>query len=267
MELASHLSDITDPHYNQCLNALVALGIHTQIGDGIKTFADTETTICMELFRVLPQNHQKAHNIMTSLASIVRDNAPDLSDSKLQECLKNNNIIVADVEKFWVNSIKDVIAQVDPEGAKNWELGKGDKNRQKKFRTFFGSDTFLKSYAKLQVIVHANKINVHLEDMEINEKAEQYLRAFKTPLQFMITILKKFANVRGYTLEHHKENRENNVWDYMIAFAIGSDHSIGKAKMFVVTEDKDIKKAAVETGCGQYVMKLNEYLNSLGTSL
>ena len=42
MELASHLAAITDPHYDDFLNALVSLGIQTQINDGIKIVADSE---------------------------------------------------------------------------------------------------------------------------------------------------------------------------------------------------------------------------------
>jgi hypothetical protein len=266
MELAAHLADGTDPHYDQCLNALVALGIHTQIDNGIKTFADSASTVCRELFGMVHPEHQKVHDRMTSLAAHVRDNAPDLSDSILHDNLIKICAIVEGIERWWIDRMKSVIAQYDPDGAKTWELGKGDKSHQKKLRLIFASEKYLQTYAAIHVIYYASMVNVHLENAALSEKTKQYLKAFGTPLRLMLKVWEKIATTGGYTLEHHKEKRGNYVWDFSIAYAVGMS-KLGNADMFVVTGDKQIKEAATEAGCGQRVMNLNEYLTSVGMSL
>jgi hypothetical protein len=265
MELAAHLADRTDPHYDQCLNALVALGIHTQINNGIKTFAESESTVCRELFGVMNPEHQKVHDIISSLAAHVRDNAPDLSDSRLHDNLLKISAIVEGIEGWWIDMMKSTIAKYDPDGAKTWELGKGDKSHQKKLRAIFASEKYLRAYAAIHVIHYASRVNVKLENVALSEKTKQYLKAFGTPLRLMLKVLEKIATAGGYTLEHHKENRGNYVWDFSIAYAVGTGRS-GNADMFVVTGDKRIKEAATETGCGQRVMNLDEYLVSVGMS-
>lgn len=267
MELVAHLVDMTDPYFCQCLNALVALGIHTQIDNGIKILADTETTICRELFQKIPPDHQKALDEINSLVAHIRENATNLSNQNLQESLKKISARVEAMERWWIDNMKSTITQYDPESAATWELGKGDKSHQKNLRKYFTSENFLQKYAAIHVIYYASRVNIELNETDLTEKTNQYLKAFGTPMRLMLKIYEKIASAGGYTLEHHKENRGNYVWDYMIAFAVGTEHSISKADVFVVTGDKKIKEAAVEAGCGDRVLKLDDYLASIGMSL
>jgi hypothetical protein len=264
MELASHLADTTDPHYDHCLNALVSLGVHTQINNGIKMIADSEATICKELFGKTPENHKNLHDVISSLTSYIRDDAPNISDLQAQSQLKAIHALVEGTEKAWIDGMKATIAIFDIDGAKKWELGKGDMQSQKKLRQLFTTDKFLDAYASAIVTIHANKVGVQLTNDDLLEKAKQLVNGFKPSIKLLITVWSKIATKGGYTLQHHKEKRSNYVWDFWIACVVGKDHFIGNAKVYLVTGDKRIKEAADETGCGGCVMDLNSYLTSIG---
>src|SRR5213592_4106379 len=57
-ELITHLADPADPARPDCLNAIVMLGGHAlspgASNVGISLFADSESTVCRELFRRIP---------------------------------------------------------------------------------------------------------------------------------------------------------------------------------------------------------------------
>ncbi len=264
MELATHLIDEKDPHYVHCLNALVALGIHTQMDNGIKMIADSESSVCRALFGKVHPDHKKAHDAMSSLTAYIRDYAPNISGPDVQNRLTSIRDIVEGMERFWIGNMKDVISQYDANGAKAWELGKGNKLIQKKLRTFFGSEQFLQKFVSVLIIYHANRVNIQLKKDALTEKTKYFIETFRTPLRLMIKIWEKIATVGGYTLEHPKEKRGNYIWDFSIAFAIGADHFIRNVEVFVVSNDKRIKEAAVEADCGNRVLKLDEYLALVG---
>ena len=264
MKLVAHLGDKTDPHYYNCLSALVSLGTHTWMNNGIRMIPDSTTTVCMELFGKVPAGHQQALDATSSLVGYIMDHALNIDDDSAQKQIKLFKHIIDKNEKLWVDTVKAGVEKCDPKGAKDWEIGKGDKLRQKKLRTLINSDNFLSYFAGLLLPLYANQVNVCLELHELSEKTEHFIKVFETPLHLITKIWTKVATCGGYTLQHPKEKRGNYLWDFSIAFAIGGKHSIGGTNLFLVTDDKRIKEAACETQCGDRVLKLSEYLDSIG---
>jgi len=275
MELISHLSDPTDPHFTNCMTSLCALARHTwNYGDsteasnnGINSLLDHEGTIARELIGVNPEQSIKQSKIISALAAHIYKNAPNITDKEALKQISMISTVVNDQESVWVQNMKSAIALYDPDGADEWTLGKDADKAQKKLRKYILSDDFRQTYARVIVENILKNYDQVVDAEKVKDMSRHIADQFEVPLRLISTVWSKIASKRGYTLEHHKEKRGNYIWDFAICFAIGKNHSIDSADMLVVTDDRRIREAAQETEIPERVMRLDEYLNFVGYSI
>ncbi|HJY63398.1 MAG TPA: hypothetical protein VJ455_04515, partial [Ignavibacteria bacterium] len=62
-------------------------------------------------------------------------------------------------------------------------------------------------------------------------------------------------------LDFTKNRNKNFFWDLDIAFLVGDNIYSKNEKIILVTNDRDILKAARETGCANSIMSLKDYNN------
>ena len=146
-ELVAHLADPSDPAYQHCLFALVALAEHTwspfRPNDGVCVFADSASVVCRELFRVVPSIGTENTQNLSKLAAYVKKHAPNLT---LPAALTNFKVFsakLAELEKQWLFDMQKILTDCDPEIARPWIGGKDDKDVRKKLRSYFGSQEYM----------------------------------------------------------------------------------------------------------------------------
>ena len=268
-ELITHLADLGDPARVHCLNALIFLGEHTlsptAANGGICLFADSESTVCRELFHRLPPGYEAGIQNLGSLVTYIVRNAPNLTDAVAVQNIKTIAAAMTAGEQAWLNQMKTVLAICDPNAARVVFGGRDDNEVLKKVRAFFGTEMFMEAWATWMVVTHAAKVN-HLINSpeELRQKTAVLRTEFSVPFQLMSALLKKLTTPQPPNLANPKKKRWNFVCDSMIAFSIGSSHEIAGAPMYLVTGDREISEAAKAAGCDDRVLTLDEYLKSVG---
>jgi hypothetical protein len=269
-ELVAHLADPADPALPHCLNAIIALAEHAlspiASDGGICVFADSESTICWELFRrELPENVAVNQNI-GSLVTYISKDAPDLTDSVAVQNIKTIAAAVESKEQAWLNQMKIVVGTYcGANVAKVVFGGRDDNEALRNARAFFDNDFFMETWASWLVATHATKANYTINSPEeFREKTTKLRKEFPVSFYLMSSLLKKLATPQPPNLDNPKRKRWNFVWDSMITFSIGPTHEIGGAPMYLVTGDREIFEAATAAGSGDRVLTLDNYLNSVG---
>jgi hypothetical protein len=224
-ELISHLADPSDPHFSNCLHGLVCLVEHTNappdVGGGIRLLADHESTVCQTLSERIPPEHENFSKVLCALAAHVAKRAPCSFDAEALGQIELISQTLEENERIWVNLMKGVLQKHGATGVAPWEFGSDVPETQRKIRAFFDSERFVELLAAAMVLVHVQIARIEISNEELSNMTKVVFQEFRTPLNFLNRILTKMAVPGGYTLEHHKENRGNNLWDFQICFAIG----------------------------------------------
>ena len=267
-ELITHLADPADPALPHCLNAIVMLGGHALSPDtangGVCLFADSESTVCRELFRRLPPRYEAGIQTLGSLITYIGRNAPNLTDAAAVQNIKTIASAMTAGEQAWLNQMKSVLASCDPNAARVVFGGRDDGEVLKKVRTFFDSEMFMEAWATWMVVTHAAKVNHVINSPDELRRMTAILRTeFAAPFHLMSALLKKLATPQPPNLANPKKKRWNFVCDSMIAFSIGSSHEIAGAPLYLVTGDREISEAAKAAGCDDRVLTLDDYLKSV----
>jgi len=268
-ELITHLADPADPALPHCLNAIVMLGEHTlsptASNGGICLFADSESTVCRELFHSIPPDHEAGIQTLGSLVTYIVRNAPNLTDSVAIQNIKTIASAMTAKEQAWLNQMKAVVANCDPNAARAVFGGRDDNEALKKARAFFDTDLFMEAWATWMVVTHAAKVNQTINSPEeLRQKTAILRKEFSAPFHLMAALLKKLATPQPPNLANPKKKRWNFVCDSMIAFSIGSSHEVAGAPLYLITGDHEISEAAKAAGCADRVMTLDDYLKSVG---
>ena len=269
-ELVAHLADPADPALPHCLNAIVALAEHAlspiASDGGICLFADSESTICWELFHHKPPVNEAVNQNIGSLVTYISKYAPDLTDSVAVQNIKTIATAVESKEQAWLNQMKVVLGTYCGANVAKVVFGGCDDNEAlRNARAFFDDDFFMEVWASWLVAEHATKAK-HMVNSpeEFREKTTKLRKEFPVSFYLMSSLLKKLATPQPANLDSPRKKRWNFIWDSMIAFSIGPTHEIGGAPMYLVTGDREIFEAAIAAGSGDRVLTLDNYLKSVG---
>lgn len=260
-ELIAHLSDVTDPHYLLCLNALASLAEHTCLEDGgLRRIEDGETAVCRQLFDVKPPIAEQNTNSLSQLAAHVREFGPVFTDLNALTNFEVFSAKLAEYETRWLEEMQTVLDAFSPGLAKAWIGGNSDKDTRKKVQNFFSSQQYMDLWAVAKVTSFAEVAGIQISPDELKSKVELMKEVFPVPFHLMKTALKNWTGSKDFILSNPKKNRANFVWDTALCFTIGNQHQIGDAPITFITSDGAIKTAATESKCSARVMTLDEYL-------
>ncbi len=261
-ELVSHLADSNDPAYENCMNSVVALVEHTRRpGDdlgGVCRIADGETEICRQLFkRVPPLAEQNCANL-SKLASYIWNDAPDLSDSNAQTNFKVFGAEMDKKEAAWLDHVEALLTlfrSLDS-GFTTHE----SKKEMKRRREHINSRDFLRQIALGKAISCARLFGLVLSEDDLKTAGDRMEHIFPTSLNLMQKTIAGWFDAPDINLRSPKKKRGNFIWDTALCYGIGADHFVGETVMLFVTDDDAIYNGAVEVGCGDRVMKFQDYL-------
>ena len=265
-ELVAHLADSDDPAYENCMNSLVALVEHTRLPadnlGGVCRAADGETEICRQLFNQIPPIAEQNCANLCKLASYVWKEAPTLKDSNV---LTNFKVFSAEMEKkeaAWLTRIESLLKAFWTLDA-SFNTPQARKNEMKKRRERINGPEFLRQTTLGKVISCASLFSLPLTADELNSAAERMEKIFPTSLKLMQKTIAAWFDAPDINLHNPKQKRGNFIWDTALCFGIGAELAVGGAKILIVVDDKAIIKAATEAGCGDRVMKVDDYLKSV----
>lgn len=251
-ELLAHLADENDSAYEQCLNALVALSEHSSSDEdngALRLFADTGSTICLELFgQHLPSLEQTSLQL-SQIALYVKNHAPVLPDPTIQNNIHVFSKEMDTIEKNWVCEMEKSMIEI----SKATNDGK---------QHLFNNNTIENLAATLIINDCASALNISLDNNQLKEKISLLKKTFPVSIKLLIKLIEKFK-AQNFVISNPKKKRWNFIWDFKLSFAIGDYHNIDGIDIFFITGDKEIKAAADEAGCGNRVLSLDEYLVSI----
>lgn len=264
-ELVAHMSDPVDPAYENCMNAIVALVEHTRLPHddlgGVCRVADGETEICRQLFNRIPPNAEQNCANLSKLASYIWREAPSLTNPDAQT---NFTVFSAEMEKkeqTWLDHIEALLTafrrldeSLTPE-AKKMEM--------KKRREHINGPDFLRQTALGKAISCAHLFDLTLSEEELKSAGDRMELIFPTSLKLMQKTIAGWFDAPDMNLRSPKKKRGNFIWDTALCFGIGADHAVGDAKILFVTDDDAICNGATQAGCGDRVMKFNDYRESV----
>lgn len=262
-ELVSHLADPTDPAFENCMNSLVALVEHTRKPDddlgGVCRIADGETEICRQLFNRIPSIAEQNCANLSKLASYVWSNAPSLADSNAQTNFKVFGAEMDKKEAAWLDHVEALLTAFRSLDS-SFSTAESKKNEIKKRREHINGPAFLRQTALGKAISCASLFDFVLSEDELKEAGDRMERIFPTSLKLMQKTLAGWFDAPDMNLRSPKKKRGNFVWDTALCYGIGADHSVGEAKILFVTDDEAVLNGAGEAGCGDRVMKFQDYL-------
>ncbi|MFZ0887419.1 MAG: hypothetical protein WA005_03125 [Candidatus Binataceae bacterium] len=270
-ELIGHLDNPTDPAYQHCLNALVALSEHTwSLHDppgGLCLTADAESTVCDALFQAAPLVAWRNVQNLSLLAAHVKQHAPSLTDPAAVNNIRVFAAAMRKKETEWLRDLRALLDGCDPKLAHAWIGGRSDKETRRKLRDYFGSQAFMDAWATIGVMRHAELVGMTLTQKELAKKGDVMRNVFAAPFRLTSVLLQKFPTARQINLTSRKKKWGNYMWDAAICYSIGRFHQIDGASVFLVTGDRAIRDAAVAANCAGSVVPLSDYLKALGLGL
>jgi hypothetical protein len=96
----------------------------------------------------------------------------------------------------------------------------------------------------------------------VRARAPMLLESFATTVHFMIRLLRKGLESE---VNWHGKPHCNSAWDLLISFHVTSRVKVNSLPVLLVSDDGDIRSAAVAAGWGEFVVPRNRYFDLLST--
>jgi hypothetical protein len=265
MELLSHLADASDPSHNSCVKAITYMVGHcrTEAGNsGLAMVVPVEAQVCQLLFGEAWPSAEKNLLTLGEICEHVADTYVKSGEIKqasevIQDYAKE---FVVSQEAAFAGRFKSCISAIDPDHSTTKITIKDEAKRQD-YLDFLHSDDFLCLPAGGLILRAANTLGRQLEEDCIAEQVEVVISQFRVLLEIYRDMWIQAATATGLDLDNPKKT--NTLWDMDIASVIGKDHTFDGAPIFLITEEKMIRRACARAGCQQYVQTTRQYTSSL----
>ena len=126
------------------------------------------------------------------------------------------------------------------------------------------SEGFEELWALIGVAHYADLSGVSLDRSGLEERAEFFQKQFGAPFRLILTLLKNLVGSPNLNLLSAKKKRGNFMWDAGIAYLIPTGSGASVNPIEIVSGDQALIAAAVETGCSNAVIGLDEYCQRFG---
>lgn len=252
MELFCHLTDQTDPKFEDSMRAVVASVIHSRrdfrTGQG-NLVPQWQMMVTNALFQHRDEALEKSLYSLDNLACVIS---------------RTPNIPTVNINHSYLQGIRDFSEK------KKYEFGENVKARQGEYHGFPKSqrDLIKRQFNKDDVYIMAlnsilvqaaQECNLKWEELDFDTwmaKLTLIAKYFPAPVFLIRGIISKVMGQKEFNIE--KNHRKNWYWDYQMLFYISSETTY-----ILVTDDGAMKDAAKEAGVGDRVMGLNEYIKLL----
>lgn len=263
MELLAHVANKKDPSYEKCLNAIKALYLHSGNDESFDYVATPDMIIAKQFFKhELPKKHESNIAIIQMCYHLAKDSSKKIF-KKFQASLKKNNDHVFTSERRFAYDIKAFVNRIDPD-AKSWQIFKSDENRRLKFLDYIRSEHFSSVIAMeylsvpLEILATEGLIQLPTDD-EFRTLIRQFIEFFPQPIALQKYVIESLVNSEFNLLQ---ESRSNFLWDIQLMFNVGN-HRIANSKLYFVTDDKAMTRAAVANKAEYSILTFKEYMEYL----
>ena len=260
MELASHLRDATDPHFEVCRTAIQALYEHCKERTGqLRMVADSESLIAHMLYGRFPASNAKTSETLAQLArAVALSPSGPLHQSVVKQCAEIG-MCIDDGEKNFVADLAHAVQWLKP-NCVGWEPFSKDKQKRKRALVIVRSDDMKTGIAATQVI----KARRLLGEKEDGPDLEGMANAVLAHAPVAVALYRQIVELLiSNGVDISKKEHANWIWDIQIVFGIGEELQCGLPKLTLITADKAIARAATEASVAGSILRLPEYLANL----
>lgn len=264
-ELLSHLlDDESSRDYISCIKASVLCYHHCKENENhFRMLPNPETQVAMEYFGKKNLKAIQTQEAVGQLLSLIHS-------SPTHETVVTHTDILQKIKKHVVEAELELIDQIQNYGKlidplfSNWGFFVNDEKNRNKYLTFIKSKSFEEQTAAAFLCAVAMElgsqgIEVLLKQNEVKEQIQVYISSYQAALSIRRFFFEQLTNP-GFDLTTN--SRANFLWDEQILFFVG--HQCSGEKVLLVTSDKKMLNAAVQTGYASDVMSLSDYKVFLG---
>ena len=259
MELASHLWDKSDPHYDQCRCALAGLYEHCRESGGkLRILADSESLVAQMLYNRVPLGHEETAEKLAQLARAVALMGAELDPSVSAMC-KVLADHVMDVERVFVNDMRAAIHHLNPVSTGWNPFSDNQSDRLKALALVRGNEASLR-IAGMLVVKARLLLGIPVHDAQFEEMSRAVLEQLPVSIALYRQILDRIVTTG---CDVSKKKRANWIWDIQIVMGTGRALQNGLPELVLVTGDKAMADSAKEVGLDSHVVSLPEYLSAV----
>jgi len=267
MELFAHLSDISDPHYQNCKHAVAAAYLHSTLKDSedYKILADPESLLVKLMFNQELPEHKEDCQYLGTLAYNIYKNPDEGFINTFRDNFKPIREHVRQSELNFITTIYFSVIQQNNPNANDWDGIKKEKQLRKKFLKRINSDSFLLEGAKSQVLKAC--LSAGIDPKTINDwedRAKTILDILPAPLYLYREIMRRIA-ISGLDLSKVKKKRGNWIWDIQILHNCAKNSTFNNQEALLITSDSEMIDAANEAGLNDKILRLEDYLALLNS--
>jgi hypothetical protein len=265
MEILSHLADSTKWAFEPSKKAIIAQYGHCGDNTTFKMIADPEMLLCKMLFSVDLPTREQTLDILGNVAYEIWNDEGIASITKNLNVLQQVQNHIATEENEFAKSILGVIGSLDPTST-NFHLFATDDKGRREFLSNLNSETFDKFVAlgfamKAYLTIYDCGIITQI-DPKIDLKPHRVTiqNKFKASIELYRELYKRIVNSE---FDINKNSRANYLWDIHLLLTVGDDE-VNKQELYFVTGDKAMLQASSIAGHGVKVIKLTDYLTTIG---
>lgn len=263
IELGAHLADVNDKAYENCLASYITCYNHCKEreSDNFRLLADGDSQLAKYLFNY---TNTRVLDKWTAYGQFAYRMSKDSSDTAVDGYRRYFMEMRAYVDMIEMQFIADINQHIVNEIQQLKESGNADdaKQRQKQMSKELKTTTPLDYFALAQVVKAADIAGANLDQYDIFDLTEAVKKIFPAPLYLYRNIISKLIDPK-FKLQSKKKKRWNWIWDLQILFAISSATMAAK-KTLLISGDKDVTRAAKDSDLAGMIVKLPDYLDSIG---
>ena len=262
-ELLAHLSDPTDPNFNVCRKAVIAIWSHCQTSNGssLMFMPDPEMQFAKKFYDVEDPCHRQFYENVSQICRYIYENDADNDLGSIRSELKKIKQVVDTTEDQFINDVFSYVLRSTNPNATNWQIFESDAAEKRRLLDYLNSSDSSIILAAAHVERFRNVAKVEDVPDGIRQKAQLIATHYPTALELYKEILRRIVTT-GCDLT--KKNRANWIWDMQIGFLAGGE--IRGKVLALVTDDGDVLQAADASGTRSYVLKTKEFYQLLKTT-
>jgi len=263
-ELLAHLADKNDNAFDRCLRANKAMYLHNGDAQIANMFPMFEVLLAQIYFNDQPGKRLETYNAIAQISMHLAMNPSEATFAIFHDKLQTIKASVDLGEAGFIDGMFRFVKQTDP-SATDWMPFRNDAAKRQKLLKGLRSDAASFEIAKGYVfmthytLIENGHTNLYTAE-QISNFSKSVTEKFPEPIALFKTVIENLVN-SDFPLD--EASRANFIWDIALMFGVGK-HSIGDDKLYFVTGDKAIIRAAIKQGSGTAVLTLEEYLEYIG---
>jgi hypothetical protein len=260
-ELLAHVADRSDPAFEKCLKAIKAMYLHSEVDGAYHILASPELLVAKSFFNETIPRKIETNEALIQIAYHLAKDPSDHVFTKFQRNLNQNREQVLETESFFAQSLWQMVKGVDPSSS-GWRIFANDPvQRQKLLAEIRSENTSLSLAAALIATVYkllkdsGSKAIISYD--QLYGMSREFIKVFPEYIDLYKYVFESLVNSEFNLLE---DSRTNFIWDIQLMLNVG-DHTLGGEKLYFVTDDKALTRAAIRQNARYTILTFDEYLD------